>query len=408
MGNFDPFARKVNRQLLPFERAYEVAMSYVKPIGAETIDIFHAAGRILAENIFADADFPPFDKSVVDGFACRRRDLGNVLTIVEEIPAGAVPKRQIGENECAKIMTGAPVPPGADIVVMVEETQPVGENRIKFVGENPQTNIYFRGSDVRRGDLLIPAGTRIFPHHIPVLASVGKHKIAVSRRPKVGIIVTGDEIVEPAETPAAGQIRNTNAYLLWAQTETVGGIPSYYGISPDEPEKFRELLAKSIAENDITLVSGGVSMGEYDIVPDVFRALGLEIKFDRLAIKPGRPTTFAVSDDAVAFGLPGNPVSSFVAFEILVKPFLFAMMGHKYEPLKIVAPLGVEFSRRIARRDERIPAKFGDDGRVYPVEYHGSAHFQALIHADGLIMIPRGVHKIPAGEKVEVYLIRWN
>ncbi|HDG68598.1 MAG TPA: molybdopterin molybdenumtransferase MoeA, partial [candidate division Zixibacteria bacterium] len=119
-------------------------------------------------------------------------------------------------------------------------------------------------------------------------------------------------------------------------------------------------------------------------------------------------TTFAVSDDSVVFGLPGNPVSSFVAFEILVKPFLFATMGHRYEPIKVIVPLGVEFSRRVARRDERIPVKFGDDGRVYPVEYHGSAHFQALIHADGLIMIPRGVHKIPAGEKVEVHLIRWN
>ena len=408
MAQFDPFAKKVNRQLLPFEEAFDLALGSARLLDSESVDIFDASGRVLAQDIYADTDYPPFDRAVVDGYACRRQDLDRVLVVVEEIPAGAVPKRKIGIGECARIMTGAPIPEGADIVVMVEETVPVAEDKIKFVGKNPETNIYRRGSDVSAGQLLIPRGTRLFPQHIAVLASVGMKEVKVYQKPRVGILVTGDEIVEPEHTPSIGQIRNTNAYTLWAQLMNVGATTEYYGVVPDNLEDIERVLKGAVEKNHVVLVCGGVSMGEYDFVPDILRRLGFEIKFDRVAIKPGRPTTFAVSENRVVFGLPGNPVSSFVAFEILVKPFLFAMMGHSYEPVRVVAPLGVDVERKVARRDERIPVRLSQNGEVIPIEYHGSAHFQALIDADGLIMIPRGVKRIPRGQKVDVWLIRWN
>ncbi len=411
---FDPFRRKINKDLLPFEEALRTVMSHKLDFGAEKVHISDSDGRVLREDIFADRDFPPFDKSVVDGFACRLQDLDRPLKVVGEVRAGERPSRSVGEGECVRVMTGAPVPPGADVVVMVEETVPVGEDEIRFVGDYEslarEVNIYRRGSDVKAGELLIPAGTRLFPQHIAVLASVGKSEVLVSERPRVGIVVTGDEVVEPEVIPGQTQIRNTNAYSLYAQLKRVGAEPIYYGIASDDVDSLLKLIARSVEENPVTLVCGGVSMGDYDLVPEVMRRLGFDILFDRLAIKPGRPTTFAVSGDGrkVIFGLSGNPVSGFVAFEILVKLFLFASMGHRYEPMRVVAPMGVDFERGRARRDERIPVKFGEDGAVYPVEYHGSAHFQALIDADGFITIPRGVKRIPQGKRMEVWMIRHN
>lgn len=392
--------------MIEYTKAFNTIMKYASQVEIESVDINSALGRILAEDIKSDIDIPPFNRSAVDGYACRMEDLGNELTVVETIVAGSVPTRKIGKNECAKIMTGAIVPNGADCVVMVEQTKEVSENKIEVLSDKTPTNICYRGEDVKKGSVVLRKGTRILPQHIAILASVGCVKPKVYRRIRVGIIVTGNEVIEPHRKPKASQIRNSNSYQLFSQLVQVGAIPKYYGIARDDKDEIAFLIRKASSECDFLIISGGVSMGEYDLVPDALAENKFRILFNKVSIKPGKPTTFAVSDGGkVCFGLPGNPVTTFVVFEIMVKPFAFKMMGHNFSPPEILLPLAKSFSQRIAERETWHPVKIDIKGEILPLEYHGSGHFLALADADGLICIPRGVVKIRKGTKVPVRLI---
>jgi molybdopterin molybdotransferase len=224
----------------------------------------------------------------------------------------------------------------------------------------------------------------------------------VARRPRVGVIATGDELVEPDVKPAASQIRTSNGYQITAHVATAGALPAYYGIARDTEAEIDAYLKRALAGNDVVLLSGGVSMGDYDFVPDVLRKNGVEILFDSIAMKPGKPTTFGVTADAYCFGLPGNPVSTFIQCEILVKPFLYALMGHAFRPPVAVMPLAKKFTRKSTGREAWIPVSFTDEGGVVPNEYHGSAHIHALCAADGLIVVPAGVASVAEGTLVRV------
>jgi len=383
-------------------------MGYAEFIGEETVGLTECLGRILAEDIVSDMDVPPFSKSVMDGYACRREDIANELTVIEEISAGTIPQKKIGKNRCAKIMTGAMVPQGADVVIIVEETEILDDNRVKFVGDDTPENIYHRGEDIHKGEIVLRKGERIFPQHIAILAAMGKKRVIVARRPRIAIIATGNEIIEPEFTPKLSQIRNINSYELIAQIAHINAECKYYGIVRDDFHSMDEIFQSAISENDIVLITGGVSMGEYDIVPDVLRKNGVEIIFDRIAVQPGRPSTLGILNNKRIFGVPGNPVSAFVIFEILIKPFLFKIMGHKYEPVNVIMPLSVEIELQKALRDSWIPVKSTEDGYIMPLEYHGSAHFAALADADGLICIPRGTKKLARGTKIKVRLLKCN
>jgi molybdopterin molybdotransferase len=218
----------------------------------------------------------------------------------------------------------------------------------------------------------------------------------------VGIIATGDELVEPDITPGPSQIRTSNSYQLCAQVRTAGGVPAYYGIVHDNEEALDAALKKALDETDVVLLSGGVSMGDYDFVPAVMARNGIEILFDSIAAKPGKPTTFGVSPGKWCFGLPGNPVSTFIQFEILIKPFLFALMGHAYREPHLMLPLGRAVRRKKADREAWLPVRIGEDGRVLEADYHGSAHINGLCHADGLITVPIGVTVLQEGTLVRV------
>jgi molybdopterin molybdotransferase len=224
----------------------------------------------------------------------------------------------------------------------------------------------------------------------------------VSHQPKVGIITTGDELVEPYTQPDFSQIRNSNSYQLAAQISTMAAIPVYYGIAPDQEQAIDSMLKKAISETDVILLSGGVSMGDFDLVPKVLRQNNIQLVFEKVAIKPGKPTIFGLSDRAFFFGMPGNPVSTLIIFEILVKPFLYKMMGYDFKPVIIEKQLSKTISRKRTERKSCIPVAFAKNGKARPVEYHGSAHINAMCDADGIVEIPVGVAEIKEGTLVDV------
>lgn len=393
--------------MIPFEKAYELVMAAARPLDTERVPLAGALNRVLAEDAVSDMDMPPFDKSAMDGYACRKADLDEALRVIETIPAGSMPTRNIAPGECAKIMTGAPVPEGADCVIMIERSETAGAGLVRFTGTSTPANICIRGEDVRAGQIVLRQGTLIHPQHIAVLAAVGCIEPQVYRRARVGVIATGDELVEPSSKPGGAKIRNSNSAQLMAQTTAAGAVPSYYGIASDSHRATLDLLHGALEENDVALISGGVSAGDFDVVPEVITALGLEIAFDAIAIKPGKPTTFAAGDLGYCFGLPGNPVSTYVLFEVLVKPFLRKLMGESTSksetwPVKLSAPI----TRKGGERAAWIPVRFTGDGEAAPCDYHGSAHIHALCGADGLIFLPIGVTVLEKGAEAHVRPLR--
>ena len=391
--------------MLPFDEALKIVLNSARRLGTECVDLAEAAGRILAEDVTSDTDMPPFDKSLRDGYACRRADLRNELAIIETIAAGQTPQKTIGKNQCTKIMTGAMFPKGADCVVMVEFTESASRGTVRFTGSDTADNISRRGEDLKAGDIVLRKGEMIGPAHVGTLASVGCANPLVSLRLRVGVIITGNELVSAGEKPRGSQIRDSNGPQLAAQLAQVGAIVRSYGVVGDIEEDISAGVVRAAAENDVVLICGGVSVGDYDYVPAVLRRSGFELLFEKIAVKPGKPTVFGVRDGTFCFGLPGNPVSVLVTFELLVKPFLYKMMGHDHRPRIFRGSLGQAFRRKETDRLEWIPALTGDDGIVKLVEYHGSAHISALCKAEGLIAVDVGVSEISKGTTVNLRLL---
>jgi len=331
--------------MLPFEEAFQTVLDSARQLGTERVGIEQATNRILGEDVKSDIDIPPFNKAAMDGYACRREDLSYELEIIETIPAGCTPEKEIGPKQSSKIMTGSVVPHGADCVIMKEYVEMRRENTIRFVGKETADNICQKGEDVRAGDVVLRKGTLLRAQHIAVLASVGHNEPLVAKRPRVALIATGDELVEPASQPGPSQIRNSNSFQLYAQVENTG---------------------------------------------------------ERIAVKPGRPTVFATSENTYCFGLPGNPVSSFVMFELLIKPFLYKMMGHDFKPAFTRARLDETIRRKKTERDSWLPVLFTQGRKIARINYHGSAHINALCEADGLLCMPAGVAEIKEGTSVAV------
>lgn len=388
--------------MITFSQAFEVMMNSARALGSERVGLENALGRILAEDVASDIEMPPFNKSAMDGFACRRDDLANELVVIETIAAGVQPKKTIGQDQCSKIMTGAVVPEGADCVVMKEYIEETGDNKIRFVGEKTKDNICLKGEDIKQGDVVLSAGCEIKAQHIAVLAGAGCVRPLVSLQPRVGIIATGNELVDPERKPSSCQIRNTNGLQLAAQVKNAGAIAKYYGIAADTHQATDVMVKKAIAENDVVILSGGVSVGDYDVVREVLRNNNIDLLFEKVAIKPGRPMVFGLCEKAFCFGLPGNPVSTFVLFELMVKPFLFKIAGVTFKPCVTCLPLGKTITRKKTDRDAWLPAAVTEDGKIEKIEYHGSAHINALCKADGLLCMPTGVEKMEEGVAVAI------
>lgn len=386
--------------MISIEKAYEIVLKNAYQLETEKILFTDSLGRILAEDVKSDIEMPPFDKSSMDGYACRKQDLNKLLEIIEVIPAGKTPEKEIRENQCANIMTGAPIPKGADCVVQVELTELDGE-LVKIIEIPKKDNISYKGEDVKVGTKVLDKGLKIEAQHIAVFAAVGYTEVLVYKQPKVGIISTGDELVEPYNKPSLSQIRNSNGYQLIGQVKACSAIANYIGIAEDTPEDTFDKVSKALSENDIVLLTGGVSMGTFDFVPQVLEQAGVKIDFDAIAVKPGKPTTFGMAGKKFCFGLPGNPVSSFIQFDLLVKPLIYNLMGQEYQVLDIQMPMGIEYKRRSAERKAYFPVII-EKGEVFPVDYHGSAHIHALSSAHGIISMELGKEVIKKGEIVHV------
>jgi len=382
--------------MIQIEDAFRILNTIVFHPEIEYIRLMNSLGRILAEDIISAISMPPFDKSAMDGYAISSNDTSEQFKIVETIAAGSVPSHTIKKGECAKIMTGAMVPPGTDRVVKVEVTRE--ENGfMSITGEDKYLNICYCGEDVKPGDKILGKGQIIRPQEAGIIASMGTANVPVYKKPLVGIITTGSEIREPGETLSTGQIYNSNAYSIGAQVLQAGALVKYAGIVGDDINNIKNAIDSLLSETQMVLISGGVSMGDYDFVPQTLKELGVDLKFDKVAIQPGKPTVFGVRDKTLVFGMPGNPVSTFTIFEIFVKQMLYKLMGSVYTPMILKGTLRKDFKRKNAERTAYIPVKYSNDAFIDTLEYHGSAHLTALSSANALLSIPVGVKEIPQG-----------
>ena len=388
--------------MITFEEAYKTVINSAFGTGTETISFMDSINRVLDEDVASDIDMPPFNRSAVDGYACDRIDINNDLEVIEVIAAGKEPVKCVGKNQCSKIMTGAIVPDGSDIVFMVEDSEILSSGKVRFTGRDPKVNISFKGEDVKAGDVVLNPGKLIKPQDIAVMASVGHINVRVKKMPLTGVLSTGDELVEPSGFPGISQIRNSNAYQLITQVNRAGGMGRYYGIAPDVEEATYKMIKKAINENDIVVLTGGVSMGDFDFVPAVLERAGVKILFDQVNVQPGKPTTFGVHPKAVVFGLPGNPVSSFIQFETLVRPLINRMMGYEWKPIEQKLPMAVRYERKSTVRMGWVPVIINGKREVEPVDFHGSAHISALPYADGIIAVKAGIKIVEKGEIVSV------
>ena len=389
-------------ELISFEEAFRIVMNSAFEKESETVSFTSSLNRVLREDIRSDMDMPPFNKSTVDGFACRRADLASDLELIETIPAGRMPVRNLSVNQCSKIMTGAAVPVGADMVFMVEDSVIVESGKVKYTGSFTKDNISPRGEDLKSGERILGKGILVRPQDIAIMALAGHSSVMISKQPVISVISSGNELVEPSEKPGLSQIRNSNSYQLLAQTERAGGKGIYMGIARDDESATYDIITRAISCSDIVLISGGVSMGEFDFVPAVLERAGVSLLFSGINIQPGKPTTFGIHKEALVFGLPGNPVSSFIQFELLVRPLLCKMMGYDWNPVTLNLPMRNSYSRRSADKRALVPVFVTGDGFVSAAEYHGSAHISALTGASGIITLPEGKKTVEKGEIVSV------
>jgi molybdopterin molybdotransferase len=367
----------------------------------EHVPIESAAGRVLAETIHADRDYPPFPRATRDGFAVRAGDVAAVpatLEVIGEVKAGSVFAGGVGAGQCVSIMTGAPVPDGVDAVVMVEYTEPppVTILRSVSVGEN----IVPRGSESAAGSPVVRAGCRIGFPEIAMLASAGRQDVPVFRRPRVAIIPTGDEIVELDRTPTSCQIRNSNSYSLRAQVARAGGDPWALPIAPDEIGRLREIIEEGLTA-DLLLLSGGVSMGKFDLVEQVLSSLGAEIFFDGVEIQPGRPLVFGRCRGTSFFGLPGNPLSTMVCFELFARPAIACLSGSPAPPLLFPRARLTKPVRTKPGLTRFLPATMSEEG-VELSGWQGSGDVAALVRSNCFVVVPPDRPEMNVGEWVGV------
>jgi molybdopterin molybdotransferase len=397
--------------MIPVEEALAVVLREARALPGEDVGLEEALGRVLAEDVASDVDLPPFDRAAMDGYALRAADVAAApvaLEVIGEVRAGQWPDLTVGPGQAARIMTGAPRPPGADAVQQVEKTQPLDEFRVTVLAAVASgANVAPRGCEVGAGDVVLARGRVIDPSAIAVLASAGKARVRVATRPVLALLVTGDEIVEVAARPGLGQIRNTNGPAVAAQARLAGADVRLLGVAPDRHDALVEALRAGLAA-DVLVVSGGVSAGDYDLVEPALLDLGATFLFTRVAIKPGAPLVFGTCGEALVFGLPGNPVSTQVTFDLFVRPALLKMQGARVlaRPRVEVELLGAVGNR--AGRRSHVPARVRfEGGRLVarPVRSMGSADLAAHARANALVVIEADRVQAAAGETAEALLL---
>lgn len=395
--------------MLSVPEAQAIVLKHAAALPPKATPLSAALGLVLAEDIASNLDMPPYDKAMMDGYALRCADLRNgkaTLKIIEEITAGRTPEKTLGPTQAARIMTGAPVPQGADAVVMVERTRlrDDGQVEVDDPGLERGKNILRQGREMRRGDTVLKAGAVLRPQELGLLATVGRSTVGAIPAPCVAVLSTGDEVVDADQVPGPGQIRNSNGPMLMGQVSRAGGVPIYLGIARDRLDSLRPLVAEGLRA-PILVLSGGVSAGKLDLVPGVLEELGVVAHFHKVTMKPGKPVFFGTTASTLVFGLPGNPVSSYVCFELFVRPALRRLAGHAEPGPRVVqAALAADFAYKTDRPTYH-PVQLRDSERGYvaqPQPWFGSPDLRALTQANAFVLFPPGEHQHQAGQTFPV------
>lgn len=399
------------RPVLSVEEARAHILSTVDVLEPEVVAILKAADRVLAESVAADRNIPPVTNAAMDGYAVRGEDMtGDTvrLQVIGEVAAGHEADVSVGPGEAVRIMTGAPMPEGADTVVRFERTQIEDDCVVILEPPSPGHNVRQAGEDVREGQVVLRQGKVVRPQEIGMLAALGHLEVAVFRRPRVGILGTGDEVVPPDQTPGPSQIRDANSCMVAAQVERYGGIPLILGVAHDEEELVQQGIRQALErEADFIITSGGVSVGDFDLVKQVMDAEG-EMHFWSLNIKPGRPMAFGVIGGVPLLGLPGNPVAAMISTRLFARPALRKMQGFtEWEEPAVRARLTQPIGRKDGRRHYlRVTLHEGEEGYEATLTGdQGSGILNSLVEADGLAVIPEDARHLPAGSEVKVILL---
>lgn len=395
--------------------ARDAVLSRVIVLGTERVDLFSALGRVTAEDVYATRNQPPWDNSAMDGYAVRAADTvgashehPRTLDIIENLPAGYRAQLSVGPGQAIHIMTGAPLPAGADTIIRAESTELIDPTHVRILAEaQPGQDIRRMGEDMKQRDLLIPIGKVLRPAEIGLLASTNRTFVTVYRRPRVAILSTGDEIVDVDDVVADGKIVDSNSYALAALVLEAGGQPIRLGISRDTREELEGKLRDGLG-TDVILTSGGVSVGEYDYVKEALGALGTSMEFWKVAMTPGRPLAFGMIQGTLAFGLPGNPVASMVTFELFVRPALLKMSGHQRLYRPTVRAILTEELKKMPGRKQFIRVRLTErEGRYYASRTgaQGSGILRSMSLASGLAMTHEDQSLLREGEEVDVMLL---
>ncbi|MBI3893893.1 MAG: molybdopterin molybdotransferase MoeA [Candidatus Wallbacteria bacterium] len=402
--------------MLTVEEALQTVLGHAAALAPVVLPIAETLGCVLAEPIVAPGDLPAWPNSAMDGYAVQAastagatRQTPAALEVVGQIGAGQMFQGTVGGGQALKIMTGAPVPDGADAIVIVEETDGAASGRVAvYRPAAPGDHIRPRGEEVRAGETVLSPGRPIRPAEIGMFATLGYARVRVHARPRVAVLATGDELAGPGEPLRPGQIRNSNGFSLAAQVASAGAVAVPLGVARDDRGELLQKMRQGLLEAQVLLTSGGVSMGEFDFVAGIMRELEATIHFDRVAMAPGKPTTFATAGDRLLFGLPGNPVSTMVSFELFVRPALRKMAGaaRLFRP-RIEAALSTDFKKRPGRRTYvRCLVTAGPGGySLTPTGTQSSGVLRSMALANALAIVEAPVERLPAGSRLPVILL---
>jgi len=400
---------------LSVEEAQEAVLDRVQVLDPEETPILETLGRVLAVDVYADTDIPPLSNTAMDGYAVRSadtrgatRDRPITLRVIHNLAAGYTSDVAVTEGTAIRIMTGAPIPPGADAVIPFEWTEQVGDEVALHDEVELGANVRPAGEDVRKGELVLPSGTQIGPAEVGMLAALGHSRVSTIRRPRVGILATGDEVVDIDTPLTPGKIRNANSYSNAAQVLTLGGLPVLLGIARDDVAAIRERLQGGLRQQiDMLLTSGGVSVGDFDVVKEVLREEA-EMTFWQVKMRPGKPLAFGQIGGVPLLGLPGNPVSAMVSFELFARPAILKMMGKDPMQRKVVrARLEDGLNKRVGfRYFVRVTLEQRDGDYVARLTgEQGSGILLSMVRADGLAVLPEDRPRVEGGEEVDVFLL---
>jgi molybdenum cofactor synthesis domain-containing protein len=410
--SYEKAQKSQNREMISVAEAIQIVRQHTVPLATELVPIDQTLGRVLAEDVVADTDLPPFDRAQMDGYAVRAQDVKEApvrLKIAGESAAGRGWHHQLEEGQAVRIMTGAPVPAGADSVQQVELTHELKDGTVVELLESVETgkSIVPRGSEITAGEVVLRAGTTINAAMTAVLAAFGYAQVQVFRKPRVAVLATGSELVPVDQKPGQDQIRDSNNYSISAYAELAGAVVERMPVTGDETSLLKAQLAEAAKRCDLIVTSGGVSMGVYDVTKAALKELDAELFFERVALRPGKPTVFArLPNGTLVFGLPGNPVSVSVTFNLFARTALLAMQGTTEPALKRETAVLARSVKGTSDRENYLPAQLtsNDDGELvaFPLKWGGSSDFVAFALTTALVIVPANVKAIEAGSLVNV------